>query len=923
MQFIDCKWVRENYKIFNNKRVVIITGAGISVNSGIPDFRSKNGIFNEIKQSLKVQGSDLFTYRYSIQPETRPKYLKFIYKLKELTDESKPTETHNFFVKYKNFSKKMHIYTQNIDGLEEKAGLIFSKESKNTEIIYLHGNMKFLKCSYCGYQIPFTKTENLKFKISEEIECINCLEREKKRKENHQRSTPIGVMNTTIIHYYQSHPESSFISEMVSKDTDLNLFIVMGTSLQIYGIKKIVKYFGFSNRNNKGVSIYVNKEEPRSEFKDVFDFQWKGDCDEFCKEILNLLETKPIETNESHSSILKIKETTKNEKNIRKSLDKLTISQNKSLEKSIDQPKVQKGIKKEIKEETKKEICKEIKKDVYKEMKKGICKEIENKKDIFEDNKNDIKKEIEKEIHKGIKNEIQEEIIKETQEENKKDVYKETQEDIIKETQEDIKKEIIKEIQEDIKKEIQEVIIKEIQEDIIKDVYKETQEDIIKETQEDIKKDIIKEIQEDIKKDVYKEIIISSESKVKTCKYLSKIQELSTPKKSFTIKIKKKPEIKNKNFIKNKEFSINPNNFHEKQIQNKISETNFNTKNFENETKVSNFVKNKNKNNTKQTMKNKSEIIFTNEYSTITKVHSDSSEEKLFIFDKCESSKIEGMDCDDLKMGEQSDEKNEENGNTEKKKTQENLKISIDDVKNVVRNIADLSSNAYIMESKPETVNKVDYVDSNTESSNCFMSKYSNTENLNCSEADTNVIREYTVEETDSVDQESEEEKQTEYFFSPEIIIDENNSPVEEDQCYGELIDEKEFHEVNEPEIKISESQIESSINHTGDEKTEDEQEQDVAIKTRPKRKSSKRFSTSYYRTTKKTGNKKKKSIPASKQKINESEVISEPVDNKKPLTTENSEDYKREGSFVVGEPTKEKGIKAFTKVVSKETNEK
>ncbi|TBU01935.1 Sir2-like telomeric silencing protein [Hamiltosporidium tvaerminnensis] len=871
MQFIDCKWVRENYKIFNNKRVVIITGAGISVNSGIPDFRSKNGIFNEIKQSLKVQGSDLFTYRYSIQPETRPKYLKFIYKLKELTDESKPTETHNFFVKYKNFNKKMHIYTQNIDGLEEKAGLIFSKESKNTEIIYLHGNMKFLKCSYCGYQIPFTKTENLKFKISEEIECINCLEREKKRKENHQRSTPIGVMNTTIIHYYQSHPESSFISEMVSKDTDLNLFIVMGTSLQIYGIKKIVKYFGFSNRNNKGVSIYVNKEEPRSEFKDVFDFQWKGDCDEFCKEILNLLETKPIETNESHSSILKIKETTKNEKNIRKSLDKLTISQNKSLEKSIDQPKVQKGIKKEIKEETKKEICKEIKKDVYKEMKKGICKEIENKKDIFEDNK----KESEKEIEKEIKNETQEEIIKETQVESKKDVYK------------------------------------------------ETQGDIIKETQEDIKKEIIKEIQVENKKDVYKEIIISSESKVKTCKYLSKIQELSTPKKSFTIKIKKKPEIKNKNSIKNKEISINSNNFHEKQIQNKISETNFNTKNFENETKVSNFVKNKNKNNTKQKMKNKSEIIFTNEYSAITKVHSDSSEEKLFIFDKCESSKIEGMDCDDLKMGEQSDEKNEENGNTEKKKTQENLKISIDDVKNVVRNIADLSSNAYIMESKPETVNKVDYVDSNTESSNCFMSKYSNTENLNCSEADTNVIREYTVEETDSVDQESEEEKQTEYFFSPEIIIDENNSPVEEDQCYGELIDEKEFHEVNEPEIKISESQIESSINHTGDEKTEDEQEQDVAIKTRPKRKSSKRFSTSYYRTTKKTGNKKKKSIPASKQKINESEVISEPVDNKKPLTTENSEDYKKEGSFVVGEPTKEKGIKAFTKVVSKETNEK
>ncbi|AFN82656.1 SIR2-like protein involved in telomeric silencing [Encephalitozoon romaleae SJ-2008] len=302
MMVIDSKWIRSNIKMFSRRKVAIVVGAGISVSSGIPDFRSRSGIFNDIKKNLGISGSDLFTYSTSMSKEMRKDYLKYMSKLKDMIDRAAPSPTHEFLSLYSDVSKKFRMYTQNIDGLEEKAGLVATKDRSAT-VVYLHGNMKKLGCLYCGYKVDFGDTERDTYGKGEEIVCSACIRRNEKRGKD-TRKRPVGVFHTTIIHYNQSHPDSSFISKMTQYDCDCDLFIVMGTSLKVFGVKKLVKYFCRLN-TTRGRRILVNLDKPSREFGDLFDFFWNGDCDEFCKALNEELGLKSMAERVRRLSITK------------------------------------------------------------------------------------------------------------------------------------------------------------------------------------------------------------------------------------------------------------------------------------------------------------------------------------------------------------------------------------------------------------------------------------------------------------------------------------------------------------------------------------------------------------------------------------------------------------------------------------------
>jgi NAD+-dependent protein deacetylase SIR2 len=280
MLVVDKAWVKNNIGMFRQRKAVIITGAGISVASGIPDFRSKTGIFNDIKEVLKINGTDLFTYKFSVDKETRKTYLGYISKLKLLVEEAEPSYTHRFLKRYSEACKRLRIYTQNVDGLEERAGLECTS-GRETSLVYLHGNMRKLICLYCGHKIAFTEEERRSFERGEEIVCSNCLKRNEKRREG-QRQLPVGMFHTTIIHYHQIHPDSALISRMMDADGSCDLLIVMGTSLRIHGVKKLARHFCRLN-GVFGRRIYVNLEAPTREFAELFDFMWKDKCDEFCE----------------------------------------------------------------------------------------------------------------------------------------------------------------------------------------------------------------------------------------------------------------------------------------------------------------------------------------------------------------------------------------------------------------------------------------------------------------------------------------------------------------------------------------------------------------------------------------------------------------------------------------------------------------
>lgn len=290
MLAIDAGWIRANAELFRKKRVVVVNGAGISVSCGIPDFRSQSGIFNEIKETLKISGSDMFTYRFSVDRKSRKTYLRYMSRLKSMVENAEPSFTHEFLNMYADASRSFRMYTQNIDGLEEKAGLVPLKSS-STRLVYLHGNMKELGCLYCGHRTAFAEAERLAYERGEEIVCEECLRRNEKRRE--RRQSPVGVYHTTIVHYQQSHPEGAFISRMAELDRGCDLLIVMGTSLKVFGVTKLVKYFCRLD-GVRGKRILVNLEGPSKEFGDLFDFFWKGDCDEFCRGVGGVVGLDPV-----------------------------------------------------------------------------------------------------------------------------------------------------------------------------------------------------------------------------------------------------------------------------------------------------------------------------------------------------------------------------------------------------------------------------------------------------------------------------------------------------------------------------------------------------------------------------------------------------------------------------------------------------
>ncbi|KAK6089574.1 hypothetical protein P3W45_001456 [Vairimorpha bombi] len=273
---IDNNWISNNIHYFINKNVVIITGAGISVPSGIPDFRSKTGIFRDIKDKYKIKGENLFSYKFSLDESTRQIYLEYIHELKTIVDRSKPTDTHRFFKWYVKKSNKLRVYTQNIDGLEEKGGLDKDK------LVYLHGNLKNLKCLYCGFTTEFTDKLHKNFKSN--LECMKCSETSNGRLKRIKR-----YLHTNIVHYHQDHPESDFISECIEFDSDCNLFIVVGTSMSVFGVRNMIKYFTKlkSNRNN---CILVNLDKCGSEMTKRFDYFYKGTADAFFNSVKSSIE---------------------------------------------------------------------------------------------------------------------------------------------------------------------------------------------------------------------------------------------------------------------------------------------------------------------------------------------------------------------------------------------------------------------------------------------------------------------------------------------------------------------------------------------------------------------------------------------------------------------------------------------------------
>lgn len=387
--------------IYKSKKTSVLTGAGISCNAGIPDFRSASGLYNLVKQKYPnmktvVKGQDLFDISLFREAESLSLFCTFMESLYDSTKSAKPTETHKFIKILKDRNKLIRCYTQNIDSLEsilnlnvginlssfdENSKSSFNQTWKNLDVIQLHGNLHKLSCTQCFTNYNWTKDYQILLNNGTTPNCNSCYEKYQSRLFSGKRITSnLGFLRPDIVLYGENHPQSEILSKGLNSDLKLksDLLIIMGTSLRVDGVKKLVKSLANSIHSRNGKVVFINKTPLSKQWSNFVDYEILCDCDQFIKilkiEIPDLfltqeqLDSKRLKNNQPSTSTSKALQ-----------LDKLLRAmiklENDDIETDVDEEEFNEIKKEEEKKTEVKSERKDVKSEIKKEVKSEIKKE--------------------------------------------------------------------------------------------------------------------------------------------------------------------------------------------------------------------------------------------------------------------------------------------------------------------------------------------------------------------------------------------------------------------------------------------------------------------------------------------------------------------------------------------------------------------
>ena len=183
-------------------RVLIFTGAGISTESGIPDFRSPGGVWSKMQP---IYFQDFVASR----DKRREAWTRVFNKSAGWVGAS-PNDGHRAIARLVEMGKVPVVVTQNVDNLHQDGGV------PDDKVIEIHGNASYAKCLDCGMR---HELEELRapWEADEEIICVNCA----------------GLLKTATISFGQAMPEDKM--ERASAEAEAcDLCIVLGSSLVVY-----------------------------------------------------------------------------------------------------------------------------------------------------------------------------------------------------------------------------------------------------------------------------------------------------------------------------------------------------------------------------------------------------------------------------------------------------------------------------------------------------------------------------------------------------------------------------------------------------------------------------------------------------------------------------------------------------------------
>ena len=204
---MDDKIRRLKEIIDGSDNIVFFGGAGVSTESGIPDFRSVDGLYN---QKYKYPPETILSHSFfEANPE---EYYRFHHDKLRLTG-AKPNAAHRKLAEWEAQGKLKAVITQNIDGLHQAAG------SKN--VIELHGSLLRCYCSRCRKPYPYQAVND----------CAGV-----------PRCTCGGVIRPDIVFYEEALDEDD-ISRAVHYIREADVLIIGGTSLVVYPAAGLVDYY--------------------------------------------------------------------------------------------------------------------------------------------------------------------------------------------------------------------------------------------------------------------------------------------------------------------------------------------------------------------------------------------------------------------------------------------------------------------------------------------------------------------------------------------------------------------------------------------------------------------------------------------------------------------------------------------------------
>lgn len=211
-----------------SSNIVFFGGAGVSTESGIPDFRSSGGLFNE-KLNLTFTPEQLVSHSFYAR---HPREFFNFYKEKLIYPEAKPNAGHFALAKLEEIGKLKAIVTQNIDGLHQKAG------SKN--VFELHGSVHRNYCVNCHafYDVNYI------LHSTEEPACTKCG----------------GSVKPDVV-LYEENLDDSVIRGAVDAISKADTLIIGGTSLVVYPAAGLIDYFRGKNL------ILINKSSTSADSK--------------------------------------------------------------------------------------------------------------------------------------------------------------------------------------------------------------------------------------------------------------------------------------------------------------------------------------------------------------------------------------------------------------------------------------------------------------------------------------------------------------------------------------------------------------------------------------------------------------------------------------------------------------------------------